>query len=54
MTAASIMDGVSRVLRDPGYRRRAEGIRDCIRAAPGLQQALTWIQDFAKGAAGSH
>jgi UDP:flavonoid glycosyltransferase YjiC (YdhE family) len=51
MTVASIISGVTKVLCDPGYRRRASHISDSIRRSPGIKEAVNTITAFAKAEA---
>jgi UDP:flavonoid glycosyltransferase YjiC (YdhE family) len=51
MTSASLISGVTKVLCDPGYRRRASHISDSIRTSPGINEAVDIITAFGKGEA---
>ena len=46
-TPEAVRKAVRAVLADPTYRRRAERIRDEIRALPGLEETVTLLQRLA-------
>jgi UDP:flavonoid glycosyltransferase YjiC (YdhE family) len=45
----SLVSGVTKVLCDPGYRRRASHLSDSIRGSPGIKQAVGRVLGFAEG-----
>jgi UDP:flavonoid glycosyltransferase YjiC (YdhE family) len=48
LTPDSLVSGVTKVLCDPGYRRRASHMSDSVRGSPGIKEAVDRVMGFAR------
>ncbi|MBV9759126.1 MAG: MGT family glycosyltransferase [Acidobacteriaceae bacterium] len=47
-TSANLRAAVQRVMREPGYRTRAESLRDSVKAAGGVERAAAIVEDVLR------
>jgi UDP:flavonoid glycosyltransferase YjiC (YdhE family) len=52
-TAEAVRDAVARVLDEPGFRQRAEAMRDAFAARDAMASILTAVDDLARSGTGS-